>query len=247
MHSVLGCMCTRRGVSPATLKSVPPQLGQVYISETPFLDVARNECVNYFLEETDKEYLMWIDDDVILHPQITDLLNYSYPLMAPFCWVPKMRPTVGIYNYRHLDNDPTKRKALETWSVKEVLDRLNECLEKNQPPLLKKVDAVGGGCYLVRRDVFTKTKDNDNEWYKMCWKDDNNFPCRGEDIYFFNNCHKRNIRFVVHAGIECGHISPTDMRAVARWYYAKRTPAETEEPIYQDLYEKRVRKGEQAV
>lgn len=247
MHSVLPCICTRRGVSPATLKSVPPQLERLYVTETPLLDCARNECVDHFLNKTKKEYLMWIDDDVILHPKILEILNYDYPLMAPFCWVPKIRPTVGIYDYIDISDDPTKRKALRTWSVKDILDKVNECAEKNEPPLIKKVDMVGGGCYFIRRDVFAKTKDKDDEWYKMTWYDENNNVCRGEDIYFFHNCLKHNIHFVVHAGLICGHLSMTDQRLIANWYYSKESPVEKEEAMFQQLYENAIKRGEKVV
>jgi hypothetical protein len=235
LHSVLPCLCTKRGVMPQTLKSIPKELGRVYINDRGFLDESRNACVDHFLA-SDKEYLMWIDDDIILADNIVELLKLHFPMIAPTCWVSKIRPTFGIYSYEEVKGHPNHAKVLFNIPIKTIVERAEECVSKNEPPLMYKVDAVGGGCYLVRRDVFKKTKDKDGEWYKISWYDDYDNLCRGEDIYFFNNCLKHNLHFVVHLGVENGHYILADNRITGRWFYSKRPPVIEEEQKYVEYY-----------
>jgi hypothetical protein len=49
----------------------------------PYVDTARNKCVDYFLEHPEFSHLMWIDDDMVWEPSaIEKLVNYNVPVVS---------------------------------------------------------------------------------------------------------------------------------------------------------------------
>lgn len=111
-------------------------------------DANRNRIAKYFLEETDCDYLLQMDDDVRLDRPLgavlETLLGHGAPIIS------------GIY-YR--GSDPFGPIAF-VYAKKENGPRSGYVsLIDWEPDSMIRVDAVGMGCTLIHRDVFEKMQE----------------------------------------------------------------------------------------
>ena len=172
----------------------------IEMDSSVFVDQARNKMVEDFLT-TDCDYLYWVDDDIILPPNIMDIFEVRDPIVAPICIVRYGGvPYPGVYNIAKNEGE-----YLRPWDWKEVYKR------KEPDGYIRNVDVVSGS-YAVRRDVFDKVIDDDGEWYKMMWRDNANRIRRDEDIYFSNRCLDLGIGISARPDVLCGHLKEMDLK-----------------------------------
>ena len=210
-------MSSRTGPSALCFASILNQINNktgvfdhYVIDNTPALDVSRNELMRYFLENTTLDYLMWVDDDVILPSNIGELLTIDEPFISPLCWIiAKGRPSPGVYTWK-------EGYMITTISPARLSMMMTELTEQGKPPILYNIDAVGGGVNMIRRDVVETCVDEHGEWYRYVWDDPMNRVRRAEDLYFFKMAQEHGYKLTVHLGVECGHEKIFDIRTIAK-------------------------------
>ena len=219
---IFGAISSKNGIHPACLNTIPFHLfDQWMVNYYPGVDSSRNMLMDYFLNESGCDYLMWIDDDILLPPNVSDLWNYAWyndlPLIAPMCSIMWNRiPYPGFYYWRDTD-------LLRTWTVEEVEYYRNEAKKKNIPPVVTNVDMVGGGCNLIRRDVAIMCRDEWDESFRYTWVDDADRVRRGEDTYFMRMVRDEGYTWAAHLGVEVGHIKPINIDWVSNMFYNQKT------------------------
>lgn len=120
----------------------------IYFSGVSNPDINRNNVVKQFRQNSDADYLWWLDTDN--PPQVgmaSRLLSHNAPLVSGLYYagdpddadkmiaVAYVKNSIGRYH-------PINR--VTTWEVGEVLD----------------VDAVGAGCFMTHRSVYEEIEDN---------------------------------------------------------------------------------------
>ena len=93
---------------------------------------ARNNCVDFFLEETDFEYLMFIDADIEFRPEDVAKL-----------YAMEVEIAVGVYRMKKPES------MFAAWYHGELVTELDQF----QAPI--EVDYAGTGFMLIRRSVFS--------------------------------------------------------------------------------------------
>jgi hypothetical protein len=153
------------------------------------LAVSRYELAKAALERGASD-LLWIDSDMTF-PMIGAelLLMHKAPFVAASC--------------------PTRRRPLRT-TARHGLNRLPSSIGKTG---LEKVDGVGFGFTLVKREVFEKVP---TPWFATGWvKDPETGEIGGamsEDIYFCMNARKAGFDILVDHDLsrEIGHIGEVE-------------------------------------
>jgi GT2 family glycosyltransferase len=179
---------------PGTLVKFEPRVYQI--------DVARNNQVDAFLRETEFTHHLWLDDDIVLiHPDsILQLLSRKLPIVS------------GVYSRSEWPYYPIflrENKAAKDYELMYT----NSSYPKNR---LVKVDAVGAGLLLVRRDVYEKLTPPYFVWQAK----------HGEDVYFCKKVRDAGFQIYVDTNVEALHmvrvpVGPDHLR----WeWYARRYP-----------------------
>ena len=131
-------------------------------------DACRNMIVNYFLQ-TDLEWLMMIDSDVVPVTDILQMVANDVPVCSAHVSICKGREIIPIgmtkdsaggYFHEFKHSDPSEAPY--------------------------KVDAVGTGCILIHRDVFEAI---DKPFFRFVY-DENGMIINGEDFDFCERVYK---------------------------------------------------------
>lgn len=151
-------------------------------TESTYLPEARNRVHNSFLSEIQYSHLFMIDSDVIAPPStIERLLNHNLPVVCG--WYRRKHPTLPnhpvVYDFQMEANDGSL-----TWKHR---DEPGEGLEK--------VDGIGMGCMLMKREVAEKLG-----------KDPFDMNHGGEDLVLCRKLMKLNIPLYVDWSINCAHL-----------------------------------------
>lgn len=150
-------------------------------SEGTIVQKARNNIHKHFLYDTKADYLMMLDSDIIFPPKMVEtLIAHNLPIVGGWYRDKKAddhHPTVYDFNYEdeqgvlHWKHKPVPGKGLE------------------------KVDGMGAGCWLMKREVAVALGD---EPYNM--------HAGGEDLVLSRKLHKLGIPLYVDWEIKCAHI-----------------------------------------
>ena len=156
------------------------------------LDNARNRAVKDFLEDYD-DYFFHIDDNII-PPENTlrELIKADKDVIAPTCFIWKPGDD-GIPFPMAL--------ALRYDDKKEYWPFLGKGVEE--------VDAITGGCHLVKREVFEKIE---RPYYFTYHK--NGLVIYSEDMVFSQQCQKLGYKLYNHFGLLCKHYKTIDIKDV---------------------------------
>jgi len=184
-----------------------PEEGGVEYQHIPFrpVDEARNILAKMFLK-TDKEYLLFVDNDCIFEPQsINRLLSHNVPMVCGGMWhksVPP-RPTIGKFL-------GITAQGREWYDTVPYLEKLTEYLGKHDIGSIPRNDVVfdepelyeiGGGCgmhfTMIRRDVFESI----NKPYFVM----NGKTGAGEDFYFCKKVMDAGIPIYTDLSVHTGH------------------------------------------
>ena len=175
-----------RDIHPSVLDSIlhvsSGYINNAYIDSAPskYLDDKRNDCVKKFLE-TDCTHIIFWDSDTVADANVIDaLVKHDLPIISPVIYKKggAHEPCFGYW-------DPLRR-----------LYRTPMPFPYNE---MLKVDIVGTGFLLVKREVFESLT---FPWFE-CGDDDQS----GEDVYFSLKCREADIPIYVDTSIHLGHIA----------------------------------------
>lgn len=185
---VLVAILTREMVATAWAKSLrelslPPHSTISFITGMPF-DHARNTACQSALDHG-FQYLFFLDDDVVAPVNtIQSLINLNVDIAS------------GLYYRRAMPIHPVA--LLDTPSGPQPLQNLIG---------VQKVDFVGAGCLLIRRNVLEKMASiNGKMWFE--WTLDKDLPGRklSEDFEFCRKAKAIGYDMYVDTRIRCSHI-----------------------------------------
>jgi hypothetical protein len=159
-----------------------PDVTYISVKGRP-VDYARNCGVRSFLEYTRFTHLLFLDSDT--EPPL-DVVERLLALDAPLA--------SGCY--------PVIMDGMVKWALLERDERGGyRCLKAlTDKPQTFTVDAAGGGCVLIRRDVFDQVR---WPWFK--WIEHADGSQSGEDVYFFKKCNRKGLRVSVDLRVLCNH------------------------------------------
>jgi len=147
------------------------------LSEGTYLPKARNMIHNAFLEGK-QEYLMMVDSDILVHPNIVNIL-----------WKHQL-PIVGGWYHDKVGKNPCVYDF-----IKQGEDGVNYFKHRDvKGQGLEKVDAIGAGCMLMSRDVAEKLGESP---YDM--------NSGGEDMVLCKKLMDLNIPLHVDWDVACAH------------------------------------------
>ncbi len=189
---------------------------------------ARNNIAKLFLAHVGFDRLWMIDDDIIPHNDVFGILEVDADIVAPV--MPTMNLKINnktnrvdfsfpICAFRLTDlDDVNTMKAIEVMDSREELD-INSAME---------VDAVGFGCTVIRRNVFShpkmaldrsfvradgtkgELKDGDVPAIFQTRYLPNGITEFGEDVDFCYRARKAGFTIKLHTGIQVGHMMQAD-------------------------------------
>ena len=166
------------------------------------LSCARNEAVDEMLSDKRYTHILFIDDDNIV-PQggITKMLNHDVPIVSAAYLA---RKGTGLLVVMRWASDPPKTFPPKDFPYTKGLHpaEFERLPSKNG---LVKVDAVGCGCLLIKREVFQKLS---RPYFKEDWGEESNTTHRyGEDVYFGLQCYVKGIPIYVDKTVLSPHLA----------------------------------------
>ena len=178
-----GMMYTKTFVSLIDLAK-PPQFS-FYFSRGGYIDSQRNEIAVHLLKNPDITHLFFVDSDMVLPKDaLVKLFKSEKEIVS------------GLYFHRNPPHEPHLYK-IENNELVAIKD-----YEKNK---IIEADAVGGGCLLIKREVFeklvdkVKTVDGVSQFFVTT-------PTTGEDIFFCELAKKHGFKIFCDTSVKCGHI-----------------------------------------
>jgi hypothetical protein len=174
------------------------------------VDFARNAIVKTYMEDTDDDWLMMIDDDEVVPEDFWKLCTIKdvdvVSALTPV-WVGNMDPETMLRVNNYGVDGQGRCYNLETPD------------ESVQQPY--RVPVVGTGCIAIRRRVFAPQPYGLglNPFYFT--REDNQKIKAGEDINFSVNANKAGFVLAVHPQVWFDHMKEMPLRQVQSWYDAR--------------------------
>jgi len=154
----------------------------------------RNTIVKDFLK-SDCEYLFMLDDDVcpLLNP--LELIEHDKDVIGA---IYPGRDDNGIHYhiYKFGKNYP-KKITFEQYENDEIKG-------------LTKIDAIGTGCVIIRRNVLEKIKKPFEDWF-----DEDGCLITNDDLYFSHKCRENKFEIWTHGDYMCSHYKTVDLLQMA--------------------------------
>jgi GT2 family glycosyltransferase len=190
-------ICDPAFASALRLLEIPADQYSVLYVEGADVAYARNLLAEKAKDVAD--YIMFLDDDV-LPPMntITKLLSHQKDVVSGLYFA-KQEP---YFPQIYLKN-------------KEVAERY-DCVEGYQKDSLIEIDSCGGGCLLIKAEVFKKLK---RPYFQYVPKGENN-PRKGEDFYFCEKAKEAGYKIFCDTSIICKHIGKKYV-GPELWEYSK--------------------------
>jgi hypothetical protein len=166
----------------ALLEMERPLESDLMVFQGALVDRARNYLVDQMRNHPlDPTHIFFLDADIVPSSDaLMKLLRHRLPIVS------------GLYRKRLPPYEPMafvrKGRALRSISVK--------------GPRLKKVDVVGAGCLLIRREVFEKMS---GPWFTSEWRGDGHLS---EDFSFCEKAKKAGFPIVVDTSVNPLHLEP---------------------------------------
>lgn len=156
-------------------------------------DSARNFCVLHMLNNTDATHLLFIDSDTIPpHDAIEKLVAADQPIIS------------GLYPSFLYDNE-TPETPQRKWVafVYQLVDNGYKLASVKDGKGICKVDRVGAGCLLVKREVFERMEEK--PWFKFQYSSHGVMEF-GEDIDFCAKAQRMGYDILAHFDVRCRHL-----------------------------------------
>lgn len=174
-------------------------------------DYSRNSIVKTFLEESDADWLVMIDDDQVVPENFWQL-----------CTVTDADVVAGITPVWVGNMDPETMWRVNNYGV----DNEGRCYNLPAPPPEVKapyrVPVVGTGCIAIRRRVFAPAPHGvgDTPFYFTHQKDRK--VMGGEDVNFSVECNRAGFTLAVNPSVWFDHMKEIPLMQVEQYYQARR-------------------------
>lgn len=174
-------------------------------------DYARNCIVKTFIEDTDFDWLVMVDDDQVIPDNFWQLCAVSDAdvVAAPTpVWVGNM--------------DPETMLRVNNYGV----DAQGRCFNLVAPPEEAKqpyrVPIVGTGCIAIRRRVFAPPPKGVGLHPFYFTSEEDRRTRGGEDINFSVECNRAGFVLAVHPGVWFDHLKEIPLRQIEQYYQARK-------------------------
>ncbi len=168
----------------------------IYSEDFP-IDCARNDICRVFLEQSDAEYLIFLDADM-RHPAevIHKLVSHGAPIVT------------GRYQMR--------RAPFQTVAMRKVGDGPRDYKAIEETTGLVKIDAAGAGVLAIRRDVLQRMRAvHGDEWFAYSMGP-NGLKSVSEDMAFFERAKALGIQAYCDLDVQCTHVAAFEVGA--QWH-----------------------------
>lgn len=164
---------------------------------------ARNELVKRVLDGP-FTHLLWLDADMHFPPETFErLLAHDEAIVSGLYFSRNQTPIPHAYNWVRRDEDqvdwyrPLAKEFSEWMHAHPEEEQSTNCATFECGPLYR-VDAIGFGCVLIRREVFEKIP---APWFSA----DPNGSGGGEDFDFCRKAAQAGYSVWVDFGLQCDH------------------------------------------
>ena len=175
------------------------------------IDYARNCIVKTFMEDTDADWVMMIDDDQVVPDnfwQLCTVRDVDAVSALTAVWVANMDPEamLRVNNYGVDSEHRCYNLPIPDESVKQPY----------------RVPILGTGCIAIRRRVFApKPHGVGLAPFYFTFTDDRKVRA-GEDINFSVECNRAGFVLAVHPGVRFDHTKEISLWQVEQYYKARR-------------------------
>ncbi len=166
------------------------------------VELARNNLVKRFLE-TDCEYILMVDDDIVPPRDILDMARHGKDIVAGLCYA--FNPRTGIF--------PVAYEKVEKGHFRGNLDLIGRDSEVENKGL-KKVYLVGSGCILISRRVFDRIEE---PYFRFIYNDEVTKIEDSEDFDFCRRAVSAGFEVYIDTDRVCGHKKSVDLKAMMKW------------------------------
>jgi hypothetical protein len=183
----------------------------------------RQTLLDTWYDESDTDWLLWLDSDIVINPDIWKLLHDTADK--------KTHPIVsGIYFISKGDNGSLPIP------MPVIFDDVDEFKLQYHHPLpenkVLKIDVAGMGLVVMHRSVVGKLRKKfgkNNSFFAENNQTKEKFI--GEDVSFFRNCKKANIPLYAHTGAVAKHMKTTawDMELYSMYWFAQNIRSQMED------------------
>lgn len=175
------------------------------------IDYARNLIVKTFLEDSDADWLIMIDDDQIVPENFWQLCTVKdadvVSALTPV-WVGNM--------------DPEAMYRVNNYGVDEKHHCYNLPIPGDEVQQPYRVPIVGTGALAIRRRVFAPRPHGVGDAPFYFTHEDNRKVRGGEDVNFSVECNRAGFVLAVHPGVWFDHMKLLALRQVEAYYRARR-------------------------
>ena len=140
----------------------------------------RNLIVDEFLK-SETEHLLMVDSDIVPPVNVLDMIDNDVDICSAFARIPKGRELIPVGMVKNEDGYHHDYK--------------------HSAPGLHKVDAVGTGCILIRRNVFEVMK---KPYFQFVYNEDG-FIANGEDFNFCDKAKEAGFDIYFDSRYRCQH------------------------------------------
>jgi hypothetical protein len=164
------------------------------------VDRVRNQICRRFLE-SDAEYLLMIDDDVVPPPTVLDMARHRKDVVAGLCYA--YTPSTGYYTvaYEPPAADGERPPRLP----------IGDGIEGHG---LLEVELTGTACLMVHRRVLEGV---DRPWFAMELDEDRLVIADSEDFSFCRKIRAAGFSVWLDSDTVCCHFRTLDMKASVGW------------------------------
>ncbi len=173
------------------------------------VDEGHNRIIQWFLNETDYDWMLHLDSDAVVHPDtLLRLLSWDVPFVSALAFQ-RRPPFVPVVYQGQMEDDSGmfKRHPL---LVLEWLKRYPELVKMSNAGLvadrpddaLFEVDRGGAHCCLVHRKVFEAIK---YPWFVRTGSRAQ--AGAGSDFYFHDQAHQAGFKTYVDLSVVAGHLT----------------------------------------
>lgn len=176
-------------VVAALLEMERPLESDLMVFQGALVDRARNYLVDQMLNHPlNPTHIFFLDADIVpASDTLVQLLRHRLPIVS------------GLYRKRLPPHEPVA--FVKTHPLKKG-GRGDLRPISTKGSRLKQADVVGGGCLLVRREVFEKVK---GPWFTSEWRSEGHLS---EDFSFCEKAKKAGYKIVVDTAVKPSHLEP---------------------------------------
>ena len=158
----------------------------------------RNSIVKRFLE-TDFDYLMMLDCDIIPPANIWKLVDFDKDVIGGLCFAYKQNRVIPLALKKHPETEGEAKWKYRTFTRKDIIGGLTE------------VDAIGTGCIIIARRVleYPKMKPAFVNYY-----DKDGLRIEGLDLSFCRRAQELGFKIYVHFDYPCSHYCDMDLKEI---------------------------------